>query len=113
MQPPKNPPHLHVSLMAFCHGALPAKHRFACDLCLTTNLLQCISLPRRPSRRECGRHLLHYGLICLVNELAHGLAVPEQVRMIVANVLHCWALEPDAFRPPPPRCRTAGNAAGA
>ncbi len=35
----------------------------------------------------------HSSLICLVDELAHGLAVPEQVRMIVANVLHCWALE--------------------
>jgi len=35
----------------------------------------------------------HSSLICLVNELAHGLADPEQVRMIVANVLHCWALE--------------------
>ncbi len=63
---------------------------------------------------ETGNDEVHHSsLICLVNELAHGLAVPEQVRMIVANVLHCWALEPDAFRPPPPRCRTAGNAAGA
>jgi len=35
----------------------------------------------------------HSSLICLVNELAHGLAVPEQVRMVVANVLHCRALE--------------------
>jgi len=31
----------------------------------------------------------HSSLISLINELAHGLAVPEQVRMIEANVLHC------------------------
>jgi len=41
---------------------------------------------------ETGNDKIHHSsLICLVNELAHGLAVPEQVRMIVANVLHCWA----------------------
>jgi len=43
---------------------------------------------------ETGNDKIHHSsLICLVNELAHGLAVPEQVRMVVANVLHCWALE--------------------
>ena len=43
---------------------------------------------------ETGNDEVHHSsLICLVNELAHGLAVPEQVRMIVENVLHCWALE--------------------
>jgi len=64
---------------------------------------------------ETGNDEIHHSsLMCLVNELAHGLAVPEQVQMISRE---CAALlgtrKPDAFRPPPPRCRTAGNAAGA
>jgi len=35
----------------------------------------------------------HSNLVCLVDELTHGLTVPEQVRILVANVLHCWALK--------------------
>ena len=53
-------------------------------------------------------------LVCLVDELTHGLTVPEQVRILFANVLHCWALKKScAARHPPPRRRTAGSAAGA
>jgi len=35
----------------------------------------------------------HSHLVCLVNELTHGLNVPEPVRTLVANVLYCWALK--------------------
>ncbi len=35
----------------------------------------------------------HSNLVCLVDELTHGLTVSGQVRILVANVLHCWALK--------------------